>query len=148
MPVDDMSAAVIATELRLLKEDLGRRLDDHRDDIRSMRAEMSSNYVHQQAYQAEYGRVSDRIANVESDVVEIRTSLATQFVDVHGHIERRFNEITEQVKERFEEITNQCKSRLDEIVEQRRFTVGQAVLIGSALLASATAIVIALIGTH
>jgi hypothetical protein len=141
MPVDDTAAAVIGTKLDLLKEDIGRRLDDHRDDIRSMRSEMASNYVNQQAYQAEYGRMADRIQNVESDVVEIRTSLATQFIDVHGHIDRRTGEIGEQVKQRLDEFGQQIKDLRD----ARRFTVTQLVLIGLALLGSVTAVSVAFI---
>jgi hypothetical protein len=133
MPVDDTAAAVIGTKLDLLKEDIGRRLDDHRDDIRSMRAEMATNYVHQGAYQAEYGRMSDRIGNVEADVVELRTSLATQFLDTHGHIDRRFNEIVEKVHE----------ERLS-----RRWVIGLVVSVVLGLLASATAVAIAVISGH
>ena len=123
MPVDDTAAAVIGTKLDLLKEDIGRRLDDHRDDIRSMRAEMATNYVHQGAYQAEYGRMTDRIANVEADVIEIRTSLAAQMVDLHGHIDRKFAEMT----------------------ISRRWVVGLVATVVLALLSSATAIAIAVI---
>lgn len=139
------SNEVIATELRLFKEELSRRFDEQRDlggrqsealalELRQLRTDMTSNYVSHQAYQAEYGRVTDRIANVEGDVVEMRTSLATQFVDVHGHIDRRFEEITAAIKARF-----------DETKDQRRWTWGQVVLIGLGVLAAATTVAVALI---
>lgn len=125
------SVEVIAEQVKLMKEDLGRRLDDHREDIRAMRTEMASTYVHHQAYQAEYGRITDRIAGVEADVVELRTSLATQFVDVHGHIDRRFGEIMAQAKD----------DRLS-----RRWVIGVLVTVTLGLLASCTAIAIAVTG--
>lgn len=119
------SVEVIAEQVKLMKEDLSRRLDDHREDIRGMRSEMSSSYVHHQAYQAEYGRVTDRIANAEADIVEMRTSLATQFIDIHGHIDRKF----------------------DEIKMSRRWVAGVMVTVILGFLSSATAIAIAVIGS-
>lgn len=123
MPVDDASAAVIATELRLLKEDLGRRLDDHRDDIRGMRSEMASNYVNQKAYQAEYGRLTDRIGNVETDVAELRVTIKASIVELHGHIDRK----------------------LDELKVSRWRMVGLIVTVVLGLLSSATAVVVAVV---
>jgi hypothetical protein len=67
---------VIATELRLFKEELSRRFDEIRDDVRNMRSDMATNYVHHQAYHSDIGRVNDRIANVEADVVDLRTTIA------------------------------------------------------------------------
>lgn len=123
---DETAVAVIATEVRLMKDEIGRRLDELRTEQRDTRTEMSANFVHHTAYQAEYGRVTDRIANVESDVIEIRTSMATQIIDLHGHIDRKFAEMT----------------------ISRRWVVGMVITVVLALLSSATAIAIAVITGH
>lgn len=123
MPVDDTAAAVIAAKLDMLKDDIGRRLDDHRDDIRSMRGEMAANYVNQQAYQAEYGRLTDRIGNVEADVIEVRTTIKAEIVALHGHIDRK----------------------LDELKMSRWRMVSLSVTVALALLGSVTSVAVTLI---
>lgn len=123
---DETGIAVVAAEVRLMKEDLGRRIDELRTDQREGQAAMASHFVHQAAYQAEYGRLTDRIGNVESDVVEIRTNLSTQIFDLHGHIDRKFEEMT----------------------VSRRWIIGVVVTVVLAFLGSATAIGIAVIAGH
>jgi hypothetical protein len=126
MPVDDTAAAVLGAKLDMLSADIGRRLDEQRDDIRLMRSELPKHYVGQQAYQAEYGRLSDRIQNVEADVIEIRTTINTSLEALRGHLDRKFAE--------------QGVSR--------RWMIGLAVTVALGLLSSATAVVIAVIAAN
>jgi hypothetical protein len=125
------NAEVIAVEVRMMGENLNRRLDEQRQDFHAMRQEMASTYVQHQAYMAEQKRQDDKTEAVAADVMGLHTTMAALRMELNGHIDRRFDDLEKQLKDQR---------------EASRWSWGLIVAIGSAFLASATAIVVAVVG--
>lgn len=142
--VANSSNEVIATELRLFKEELMRMMADYRDELRSMRQDMSSNYVHHKVYQSDQARQDDRTHDLDSDMLEVKTTIGAMGVELHGHIDRRVDEVTVLVNKRCDDIAGDVEKQ----ASQRRFTWQQASAWGTAVLLAVVALIAAFAQHH
>lgn len=135
MTDDDLGRqlAILATEVRMSRDELTRRFDEQGKAFTELRKEMTTNYVTREHHSSDIGRLTDRTVNVESDLVDLRTSSAASLVEIHGHIDRKFEAVMEQLK------TQQ---------DARRWSIGQTITVVGILAVVITSLVVAFIGSR